>query len=351
MGAYSSWGMLALTHHICVRVAALRVGISNFFDYAVLGDDVIIANDAVAGSYLDLMKSLGVSINLSKSLCSSLFLEFAKRWVGPGIDLTPIAPGLILRTVRSKIYISKLITEALKLNILTTFSEALSMMSRLPLIYKGQLNNTLWAVCAISLSVLKGSHVDFGKITWCFSFHENELLLFKFSLWKALKLLHKEMLNANKADLEASLSFFQNNFWKSNITSKAHLRLIESVGRLISPAYWTYVHVLTINLLLIQERIDFTPLVPKDLDKAIVDLFNSIGPLNVANIDWREKQKIRETAIFADRLKRTLHFQAEVATLFVKDGPLLGPAQGTKVEQRIIKEVPLGDDKWDGNFF
>jgi hypothetical protein len=50
-------------------------------------------------------------------------------------------------------------------------------------------------------------------------------------------------------------------------------------------------------------------------------------------------------------LKRTLHFQAEVATLFVKDGPLLGPAQGTKVGQRIIKEVPLGDDKWDGNFF
>jgi hypothetical protein len=63
--------------------------------------------------------------------------------VGPGIDLTPIAPGLILRTVRDKIYISKLLTEALKLNILTTFSEALSMMSRLPLFYKGQLNNTL----------------------------------------------------------------------------------------------------------------------------------------------------------------------------------------------------------------
>jgi len=63
--------------------------------------------------------------------------------VGPGIDLTPIAPGLILRTIRMKIYISKLITEALKLNIIPTLSEALSMMSRLPSFYRGQLNNTL----------------------------------------------------------------------------------------------------------------------------------------------------------------------------------------------------------------
>jgi len=71
--------MLALTHHICVHVAALRVGISHFKDYAILGDDVVIANDLVAGCYLELMTNLGVSINLSKSLCSSLFLEFAKR--------------------------------------------------------------------------------------------------------------------------------------------------------------------------------------------------------------------------------------------------------------------------------
>jgi hypothetical protein len=44
-------------------------------------------------------------------------------------------------------------------------------------------------------------------------------------------------------------------------------------------------------------------------------------------------------------LKRTLHFQAEVATLFVKDGPPFGPAQGTKVAPPVIKEVPLTGDK------
>lgn len=341
MGAYSSWGMLALTHHICVHVAALRVGVTNFIDYAVLGDDVIIANDAVAGSYLELMGSLGVSINLSKSLCSSLFMEFAKRWVGPGIDLTPIAPGLILRTIRARIYISKLITEALKLNIITTFSEALSMMGRLPSFYRGQLHNTLWAVCGLSLSILTGSHADFGKIAWCFSYHENELLLFKFILYKSLLDLKREMLNTNKAALEASLTFFENNFLKSNITSHALTRLIESVARLISPAYWTYVHVLTVNMLLIQEKIDNVPWVPKDLDKAIIDLINDIGPLNVASIDWREKMKIKETIVFANRLKFIVEFKVYAMNYFNRDAPTM---------VHTPKEVPL-DDKWDGNFF
>jgi len=65
MGAYSSWAMLALTHHELVRVAAVRAGLTGFSDYAVLGDDIVITNDAVASEYLKIMKYLGVSINLS----------------------------------------------------------------------------------------------------------------------------------------------------------------------------------------------------------------------------------------------------------------------------------------------
>jgi hypothetical protein len=81
MGALSSWAMLALTHHVIVQVAALRSGhIGWFEDYAVLGDDVVIANKQIADSYLVLMKLLGVEINLSKSLVSSDGVcEFAKK--------------------------------------------------------------------------------------------------------------------------------------------------------------------------------------------------------------------------------------------------------------------------------
>jgi hypothetical protein len=90
MGALSSWGMLALTHHLLVQIAAYRVGHRRFFsDYAVLGDDLVIANERVAESYLSLMEYLGVDINLSKSLISRAGIaEFAKRLLASVVDET-----------------------------------------------------------------------------------------------------------------------------------------------------------------------------------------------------------------------------------------------------------------------
>jgi hypothetical protein len=70
--------MLAVTHHVIVRYAALRCGIRNFDSYAVLGDDIVIMHDLVAENYLQIMQTLGVAINLNKSIVSSKFAEFAK---------------------------------------------------------------------------------------------------------------------------------------------------------------------------------------------------------------------------------------------------------------------------------
>lgn len=83
MGAYSSFAMLALTHHFIVQIAARRVGYDEWFEnYALLGDDIVIADQRVAKVYYALMTDyLGVSINLSKSLLSNNgTLEFAKRF-------------------------------------------------------------------------------------------------------------------------------------------------------------------------------------------------------------------------------------------------------------------------------
>lgn len=102
MGALSSWGMLALTHHIIVRIAAIRVGIQSFQDYALLGDDIVIADKAVAMSYHTIMTGiLGVDINLSKSLVSSHTFEFAKRLVTIEGDLSPVGPKALLLCLRS----------------------------------------------------------------------------------------------------------------------------------------------------------------------------------------------------------------------------------------------------------
>lgn len=94
--------MLALTHHVIVRIAAIRVGYSHFNHYALLGDDIVIANESVARSYHYIMtQTLGVSINLSKSLVSKHAFEFAKRLVTMDNEMTPVGAKNLLLALKS----------------------------------------------------------------------------------------------------------------------------------------------------------------------------------------------------------------------------------------------------------
>jgi hypothetical protein len=85
--------MLDLTHHLIVKFAAYRVGKNVFDNYIILGDDVVIADEAVATSYYSIMtQELFVDINLSKGLISpNGFLEFAKRFKTYQDDYTPVS--------------------------------------------------------------------------------------------------------------------------------------------------------------------------------------------------------------------------------------------------------------------
>ncbi|DAC76947.1 RNA-dependent RNA polymerase [Entomophthora muscae mitovirus 8] len=97
MGAYSSWASFSLNHHMVVQWSALRAGVETpFLDYRLLGDDIVIRNDAVANSYLKLMEHLGVEISSAKTLISENSFEFAKRFWLNGEEVTgyPIA-GLL----------------------------------------------------------------------------------------------------------------------------------------------------------------------------------------------------------------------------------------------------------------
>jgi hypothetical protein len=80
MGAYSSWAMFALTHHLVVAFAASRAGIDGTFDqYALLGDDIVIADKRVSDQYREIMKAFDVQISNSKSHTGPDTFEFAKR--------------------------------------------------------------------------------------------------------------------------------------------------------------------------------------------------------------------------------------------------------------------------------
>jgi len=95
MGAYSSWAMLALTHHFIVQLAAYEVygAVVWFTKYAVLGDDIVIGDKAVAKVYFRLMtEELGVKIQETKSLISDNgSFEFAKKTFIRGEEVSPIS--------------------------------------------------------------------------------------------------------------------------------------------------------------------------------------------------------------------------------------------------------------------
>lgn len=114
MGAYTSFAMLALTHHVIVQASAINAGYSTLFTkYCILGDDVVIAESAVALEYVKIMETLGLTIQEGKSINSSISTEFAKRLRGPLLELSPIGPGLLLYTLRNRFYICVLVYELL----------------------------------------------------------------------------------------------------------------------------------------------------------------------------------------------------------------------------------------------
>ena len=90
---------MALTHHYIVQLASIRAGFNRFFrDYVLLGDDIVIANEAVALQYKILCSILDMPISEVKTHVSVDTFEFAKRWVHRGVEITGYSIGGLLET-------------------------------------------------------------------------------------------------------------------------------------------------------------------------------------------------------------------------------------------------------------
>jgi hypothetical protein len=64
MGAYTSWASFALAHHFIVYSACVEAKkVWRKTPYALLGDDIVIADSEVAEIYLRKMSELGVEIS------------------------------------------------------------------------------------------------------------------------------------------------------------------------------------------------------------------------------------------------------------------------------------------------
>jgi hypothetical protein len=94
MGGLSSWAGLAITHHWILQYCSNQLGNLTVWEdrYEVLGDDIVIFDRRLASKYLEVMKDLGVDINISKSISSLLpVFEFAKRTVVKGVNVSTIS--------------------------------------------------------------------------------------------------------------------------------------------------------------------------------------------------------------------------------------------------------------------
>jgi len=98
IGALSSWAILALTHHFLVYCAASRVGVQNYTNYVVCGDDIALGGMEVPASYLALCQELEIPISIPKSLVSSSgeskildgpLVSFVSRLKANETDVTP----------------------------------------------------------------------------------------------------------------------------------------------------------------------------------------------------------------------------------------------------------------------
>lgn len=99
MGALSSWPVMAISHHVLVLWASIRVlptKQGRFCDYCILGDDLVIANKEVSESYLELISYLGIDYSKDKSFSSFGVAEFAKSLFRKGQDLTPFPLGALV---------------------------------------------------------------------------------------------------------------------------------------------------------------------------------------------------------------------------------------------------------------
>lgn len=99
---------MALTHHIIVQVAAMRAGVVShhrlapmFAQYSILGDDLVIKNDAVAREYKILLSTLQMPYSEAKTHTSKTTFEFAKRWFHKGEEVTGFSVSGILSVWKS----------------------------------------------------------------------------------------------------------------------------------------------------------------------------------------------------------------------------------------------------------
>lgn len=107
-----------MSHHAVIRMLGERVcpGVKpGKLEYVVLGDDVLIWNDALAAAYKDFLAVMGVDWSPAKTYVSSEMFEFAKRIFFRGTEITPFPVSAVMGALKNPVLLGAvLISESRK---------------------------------------------------------------------------------------------------------------------------------------------------------------------------------------------------------------------------------------------
>lgn len=101
MGAYASWPLCTLAHHLIMHYCAYKKSIKNPNKfYRILGDDNERTNKVLSIFYEETLLNLGCELNPYKGTVSRPGIKYssaevAKRLYLNGLDISPLTPGLI----------------------------------------------------------------------------------------------------------------------------------------------------------------------------------------------------------------------------------------------------------------
>lgn len=342
MGAYLSWAMLAFTHHVIIRYSAHRVGIENFKHYCVLGDDVVIQNPLVAKEYLELMKHLGVSINLSKSVISDKFVEFAKVLRGPGIEFTPLGPGVILRFLRDGNYIGAVLAELLKTRYYKHYSACLKFLDSLidDKKLKSFRSLGLWSIFGLKGAMWKLMPGDVTPFRWAIvralisaslrvepvvqqavltgGMIEGYDEVIRLDLYRSLKAFYLQRIKENFGKIYNSFvsllimsTYSTTRYWL--------LGYFEILSRWFTPGIWVYLVDLLRDLIDSIDtyfKIQYSSLVNYMSWDGMDDLIKD--DLDISTLDWTNKRKIKTYSMFHRKMINGLKFWSNPLNLKIK---------------------------------
>nr|QDH89994.1 MAG: RNA-dependent RNA polymerase [Mitovirus sp.] len=248
MGAYSSWAMLALTHHVIVMVAADNCNLlETEINYAVLGDDMVINNHLVAIEYVNVMKSLGLEISMGKSVISTRFTEFAKKYRGPGVDFSPIGAGAILSAIRSGYMLPSLFMASLG-NVLTSPQEILDRVADVPsglaprAMLATYLQLVVWQLFGPSTPLSKWA-ASSGMMRFTMLEHVSGLPkggnIFE-HVKDSLCNLFTAKIRRQLIDAHIPLTYFFLGSFAKLVSGSPFLRVLETLMKPFNPGFWIY---------------------------------------------------------------------------------------------------------------